>query len=404
MPPAGPSTLEWRRGWRVVLGTGIASASGASLLYYVFSLFIIPIQAEFGASRGEMATVQATVALGAIAAPLCGFAIDRWGPKRVMALAMTAVVVLHLLMATIVNGTLAFAVVAGLFGIFGVGTGPVAYTRLINAWFDGQRGLALGVASMGLSIAAIIAPPLLAVLIESQGFRSGYLALAIVALFAGLPAILLLLVDAPDEAAGPHTTKTGSRLGPALKSRDFWLLALSIAFMGVAGSGFLSQMSPIVQEEGVGAAAAALAVSAYAAGQIAGRLIAGAMLDRYSARWVAFLFTAVPAIGFAALATTHGTLVFALLAAAMIGVQQGAEVDLFAYFVSRRFGLAHYGAVYGALIGLAWVGTAVGVLGFGWSHDATGSYQAAHIAGVTFLLLASMLISAVQIGRRDPAL
>jgi MFS family permease len=404
MPPAGPNTLEWRRGWRVVLGTGIASATSASLLYYVFSLFIIPIQTEFGASRGEMATVGSLVALGAIAAPLCGLVIDRFGARPVMAVAMGVTAALHLVMATLVDDKVAFAIAAGAFGVFGVGTGPVAYTRLINAWFDRQRGLALGVASMGLSIAAVIAPPGLAMLIEAEGWRTGYYALAGLALFAGLPAILMLLTDAPKSDAGQTVRRSGGQAGPALRSRDFWLLAFALAFMAIPGSGFLSQMSPLVQEEGVGAAAAAIAVSAYAAGQIVGRLIAGAMLDRYSAQWVAFLFTAVPAIGFAALAATHGTLAFALFAAAMIGVQQGAETDLFAYFVSRRFGLANYGAIYGALIGLGWIGTAGGVIGFGWSHDATGSYQAAQIVGVALFMVAAVLIAAVKVGRHDPDL
>jgi cyanate permease len=320
----------------------------------------------------------------------------------VMAVAMAAVVALHVAMANLVGDKLAFALAAAGFGIFGVGTGPLVYTRLINAWFDAQRGLALGIASMGLSIAAIVAPPAIAMLIEAQGWRSGYLALAALALFAGLPAILLLLSDAPETEAAHRAAKAGAPAGPALRSRDFWLLGAAMVFMAVPGSGFLSQMSPMVQEEGVGAAAAAIGVSAYALGQIAGRLIAGLMLDRYSAQWVAFVFTAVPAIGFGALAGTHGTLAWALLAAGMIGVQQGAETDLFAYFVSRRFGLAHYGAVYGAIIGLGWIGTAGGVLGFGWSHDATGSYQAAQIVGAALLVVAAVLIAAVRVGRTDP--
>ncbi len=401
MNGAAPDLGEWRRSWPIVLGCSIAGGTGAGLLFYVISLFTLPMAEDFGATRGELASFSAFVALGALSAPALGWLTDRFGARRVFAICMAIVAGVHVMTATLIDSVAGFAVSAALLGLFGVGTGPVVYTRIINGWFDSQRGLALGLGSLGLSVVAVFAPPLLAALIAAEGWRAGYWALALISLLIGLPTVLLLTRDPPVEKPPiidiAHPSEIIAR--PFLKTRDFWLLGGSIILMAIPGAGFISQMSPLVQEEGATAAAAAWGVSAYAAGQIAGRVISGALLDRFNPQWVAFLFTAIPAIGFALLAIVSGSYAIAIFAAAMIGIQQGSEVDLFAYFVSRRFGMAGYGAVYGSILGLSWVGNVIGVVGFGLSYDATGSYVAAEIFGALSLVAAAATIAMVRIDR-----
>ena len=61
----------------------------------------------------------------------------------------------------------------------------------------------------------------------------------------------------------------------------------------------------------------------------------------------------------------------------LIGVQHGSAIDLLAYFVSRSFGLVHYGAIYGAIAMAGALATAFALVLFGEVHDRTGSYDAA---------------------------
>lgn len=398
---------EWRRGWRVVLGAAIGGGTGASLLFFTFSLFIIPMSAELGGSRGDMANMQALVGVGALASPVMGWAIDRWGFRAVFAVCALATVANHLFVATAVSSLALFAVAAAIFGAFGIGTGPLAYTRPINAWFDRQRGLALGLGASGLAISTMIVPPLLAIVVEHYGWRGGYLTLGAITGLIGLPAVLLLVRNEPP--ATPHHAAEAIPV-PTLPDRSFfqepifWIMGASIVCMSIAGTGFLGQLSPQLQEEGLSAPAAALGISAFAAGQITGRLIAGFALDRVQANIVGFLFTAVPALGFLLLWTSHDMLVFALIAAALIGIQQGAEIDLFAYIVSRRFGMARYGTIYGWLLGISWIGNAIGLLAAGWSHNATGSYALLQIVSAVLLVIGAVLISTVKVPHATPAI
>jgi MFS family permease len=390
---------EWRRGWRVVLGASIASGLGIPLFYYTFSLFTLGMTKEFGVSRGELANLQALIVVGALVAPLIGRLLDRLGFAIVFAVSTLSVVAGHILMATTVSTLVQFAMIAFLYGAAGVGCGPLAYTRPISAWFWKSRGLALGVASLGLAATAAIAPPLLAALIESYGWRAGYGALAIVAGLVGLPLTLLLVRDAPPEGpAGPaREADAASHDRSHFRESDFWLLAFSLFAVAIGGAGLVSQLSPLVQEEGIGAGTAALGVTGYAIGQVFGRIVAGWFLDRSNPRIVAFLFTFLPAIGFILLAAIDLPVWAALLAVALIGIQQGAEIDLWAFFTSRRFGLARYGTVYGWIIAAAWIGNAAGILTFGWLHDATGDYVVAEGIAAVLMVVGAALIARVRI-------
>jgi MFS family permease len=398
---------EWRRGWRIVLGAALGGGTGASLLFFVFSLFIIPMSAELGGTRGDMANMQALVGVGALASPVVGWATDRWGFRAVYTVCSIMTVATHLWIATWVSSLALFAVGAALFGMFGIGTGPLTYTRPLNAWFDRQRGLALGLGASGLAVSTMIVPPLLAMFVEDYGWRAGYIALAGLAGLIGLPAVLLLVRNEPENLAPCTTTEA-----PTDPEHDrsffrlpvFWMLVASLICMAIPGAGFLSQMSPLLQEEGFGATTAALGISAYAAGQVSGRLIAGFALDRIAPQVVGFVFNAVPALGFVLLWLYQDALILALAAAALIGIQQGAEIDLFAYIVSRRFGMERYGTIYGWLLGLGWIGNAVGVLSFGWTHDATQSYALIQIVSAGLLVLGAVLIASVKLPARAPAI
>jgi MFS family permease len=391
---------EWKRGWPIVLGAGLGGGTGAALLFYTFSLFIIPMTTEFGASRGDMANVQALVGIGALGAPVIGLATDQFGFRRVFTICMCVVAACHFAIAGLVTGLQSFALCTAVLGAFAMGTSALTITRPVNAWFDQWRGLALATASMGISLTTLIVPPILNLIIQSYGWRSGYVALGIIAIGIGLPSVLLLVKNEPGtgRVADPVTEAEALTLGSSVyRSRHFWLLSISLLLIGIPGAGFLSQMSPMIQEEGATAGLAALAVSAYAGGQLIGRLISGFLLDRIDPRIVAFAFTFLPATGFFMLVWLDHAPAFALVAAAFVGIQQGAEIDIFAYFVARSFGMEKYGRAYGGIIGVGWIGNAIGVLGFGRLHDVTGSYTLAQAISGISLILASILITSVRL-------
>ncbi|MBK7285351.1 MAG: MFS transporter [Sphingomonadales bacterium] len=395
---------EWRRGWRTVLGCAVGSGVGAVLLFFTFSLFVLPIAKEFDATRGEIATVQSLIIAGALGAPLIGRATDILGFRRVFLCSTVAVVALECAVAFLVNDVRGLAVCIFLIGLIGVGTTGLTVTRPINAWFDEHRGLALGLSACGIAIATIIVPPPLEALAAAYGWRAGLAALAALGAIVGLPAVYFLVRNEPPEAQRQPdrlgTRQTGD--WSFLREGTFWLMACSLIAMGAAGSGFIGQMSPMIQDEGLSAQMAAFALSMFAIGQVSGRLIGGWFLTGSIRAVLRSCSTSCRPAGFFALGLDNLGAT-ALAAAFLIGFQQGSEHDIFAYFTARRFGISNYGTVYGALIGLGWIGNATGLIGVGRLHDVFGNYMFAQLLGASALAFGALLFVSIRLPPRQPA-
>ena len=77
-------SAEWRSGWRVVAGAGAGMGTGVALYIYVSSIFLGPVTAAFGWTRGDLALGgMISFIVGAVSLPLIGRALDRFGYRRV---------------------------------------------------------------------------------------------------------------------------------------------------------------------------------------------------------------------------------------------------------------------------------------------------------------------------------
>ena len=392
------SSAEFDNGWRIVLGAALAAGTGVALVFLNFSMFVLPLSQELGVSRGDLGSIQALIVTAALGAPLAGRAADRFGVRAVFITCTSVVACVHLLVAAFATSLLHMALSVAAVGFFGVGSTAVVLTRPINAHFRERRGLALGLMAVGVAFVGMAAPPLLQWLLQTNGWRACFIGLAALSVTIGIPAALLLLPkDRPTigrDAAQKFAVPSDRSF---LTERDFWLLTLSMITMSLATAGTVSQLVPMIADEGVGPKTAGLGLSLFAAGQFVGRLGGGWLLDRFDPRRVAVFLTLMPAIGFVVLLATQNMVAAALFAVAVIGVQQGAELDIFAYFVASRFDVSRYGSIYGAAVGFGWVGKVGGMVGMGQIYDYSGSYNLAQAAGVAALIISASLISMVKL-------
>lgn len=392
---------EWRAGWPVVLSSACGIGTGAALYQYVSSLFIDPAQSELGWSRGDFALIGATPLIGALSAPLIGRLADRYGVRPVAIIATITIAIAFFGLSQ-QGGSVAEAVAWMLLLGFAVpGTTGIVYSRAVTGWFAHNRGLALGLMSSGISIGALLATPLIAWAISQGGFRGGYLGLALLALCIGLPAILLGLrervspaVAMPGVPSGdgpPKSTPPGpSPLSSLVRSRRFWLLAAVMFLVNIPSSGILTQLTPLLTDKGVARETAALLLSLYAVSVLAGRIGIGWLFDRLPAPRVAAAVTLVAAIGCIAFHSAT-PLAFVYAGVVTVGLMQGAETDVLAYFVSRLFDHRHFGAIYGLQVTGGMTGTAIGIIGFGQLYDRLGSYDVVLMIGAGILVIVAGL-------------
>jgi len=397
---------EFAKGWKVLLAGIIGVMCGASPIpYNVIGFTLGPLREEFGWSQTE-AVLPITVfgVIASVLAPVFGWMADRIGVRPValwslfaFALAFAAVA---LTPTSDARSTLyvyyGFWVVIGLVGI---GSTPVTWSRAINLWFYENRGLALGILLLGTSLAAMIVPRFAVEVIAAQGWRAMYAAVALFPLAALVIAFFLFREPRPDERPPAIESEsgrlTGVTLGKALGDYRFWIIWLSIACIATAFGGAFINMPSMLALRGVDATTAASVMGVLGIGIFAGRLITGALLDRFWQGFVAFPLLCLPAIS-AWLLLGDDTMTFPLAALAgfLLGFAAGAESDLIAYLTGRYFGMANYGRIYGMLYMPFGLGSAASPVIYAQVFDRTGSYDAiltvamgAFIAGGALLLL-----------------
>ncbi len=407
--PDAAGRAEWRSSWRIVLGAGVGIGTGVALYLLLASLFIRRVTEEFGWSRGDLALAAAgSFLVAALALGLIGRFVDRFGFRAVALVCVPALCCVYFGI-TLVNGSFPLYVALLLIGgVFGGGTGGLVYTRPVIAAFDRQRGLALGVAASGTSIASMIVAPLLAAIIAAYGWRAGSYALIVVTLFIGLPLALWLIgsakerhADAADEVAGDSAipANLAVTLGEALRGRAFWLIAGALVAVNIPGSGVVGQLAPMITDKGLSETQAGFIMSLYFAGLLIARIATGFALDRFHPPTVAAITTGVPALGAALLLLPEANFAIAAFAILLIGMQQGAEIDLLAYFVSRTFGTKHYGSIYGAIAMAGATSSACGLVLFGIVHDATKSYDIALTTGTVAFLVGAASFYALKFSK-----
>lgn len=390
---------ELASGWPLLGAATLGSGMGASsLIFYSLGVFVAPLQAAFGWSRGEVSSAMIYSSAGLVlAAPLLGVLIDRVGERRIALASIPCFAAVVYALSLLEGSLAAFYACFFLAAVLGCGTTPILYTRAVAGHFDRARGLALGITLAGPGTAAIVLPPFVVGVIDGGAWRSGFQALALIAL-AAWPLVWLWLRPATP-ARGASATLAGVGRRAALRSRIYWTITLCFALVAMAASALVVHMVPMLRDAGLDAAHAARVASLIGLGVILGRLLIGWLIDRLFAPRVAAFIFAVAALGCVLLA--RGGPGEAPVAAFLIGFALGAEVDLMAYLTSRYFGLRHYGFLYGTVYSCFWIGIASGPALAGHLYDLTGAYAIALWAIVGLFALGSA--AALTMPRFAPA-
>jgi MFS family permease len=398
-------------GWWVVFAAavGIALHIGP-IVVGTFGVFLKPLNQEFGWSRGQISFAFSLFAIaGAVSAPVVGRLVDYAGARRVV-LPATSLYGLGVLALALLSGHIWLLYTIYLYiGVVGSGTTPIPYAKVITRWFDRRRGLALGltVAASSLSLAAM--PSLAQALIVALGWRHAYVIIALMVLGA-IPVIALLLRESPQtmglEPDGATTGQTSDArpydgdedvaFSQAWRSNTFWLIAGPFFLMSLSFHGCIVHLVPLLTDRGVSPRDAATAASLVGAGGLVARLGSGLLLDLFFAPSVAVSLFSSSTIGLILLwSGAPGFVPFA--AGFLVGIGQGAELDIIPYMVSRYFGSAAFAHIYGYLFASFLLGAVLGPPLMGFGFDTIGSYRP--IIGI---LAFSTLLAVGLISRLGP--
>jgi len=395
-------------GWKVVAAAFVVlfTAYGAQ---YSFGVFFNALLQEFHWSRASLSGVFSLYAFGySVSGFPAGRLTDAWGPARVIAggaLFLGGALAAMAMVSQLWQPYLFYGVIAAL----GMGTAYVPCNSTVVRWFARRRGLAVGLASSGGSLGTFVLPPLTQLAVTNLGWRGAYLVLG-ATVFAVLTATAPLLRRDPEsmglhpdgDAIRPPTVRVGAdglRLGDAMRTRTFWLLAAVFAATWIPVFIPLVHLVPFARDLGHSPLVAATAVSVLGAGAVLGRLVMGTASDRLGRRTTLGVGMLLQAAAFAAFTVAH-ELPSLYAAALLFGFAYGTVSTQFPAIVGDFFGRAHAGSIVGSLFALAGCMAAWGPLLAGATYDATGSYRVAFLISAGLNVVAVGLLTACRPPRR----
>ena len=406
-------------GWWMVMALFAILFNAAGTGFYVFPVFISPLQAEFGWSMTQISSGVAIFAIMmGVASPLVGILIARFGVRKTMLVAAILVSVSNLGLASMQNLWTLYAVLA-VSGFLLVGVTFLPAQTAVTNWFNEYRGRALALVVLGPAAGGFLLPPFNEFLIRFWGWRLTWVFASIALWVVVIPLIAIFVRTRPSEmdlpvdgiasggenGEGAAAAVSGLPVKRAVTSGTFWLLVVIfvLQFAGVSALNF--HLVPFAEQEvGFTSQQAAFYYGLTIGFSMIGNLAGGWLADRMQPQVLLALTGLLMGIGPAALDLFVVQLGLRevnllLLHAIPYGIGLGANTIIAPVLIGRCFGELNFARISGVM-GLAYAFCVlVGIPGGGYIFDRTGSYEIVLLATAIGCLISVGLSLLVQPAR-----
>jgi MFS family permease len=402
-------------GWVIVATLALTETVSWGILYYAFSVFLVPMREALGWSEAALTGAYSLALLvSGMAAPFVGRWIDRRGPRWLMTAGSLLGVVL----------VLAWSQAGSLIGwyLIWVGMGLAMSATLydpaftaVTAWFERDRAKAFLLVTLAAGFASTIFLPLAAWLVGSQGWRSALVALAVILFVLTVlphavflrrrPEDLGLLPDGErlrdtDGKAATASVPSGAELREALRDPAFWWLATGFALETFSTVAVGVYLIAYLTDRGDGAQFAAFATGLIGTAQVAARILATILGHRVSQVTLTGVVFALQAVALAILLiweVNAGVLIAVLL----LGMGRGVVTLMRAGLVAEFYGRRNFGSINGSLALILNGARALAPIGAGVAYGVLGGYRPVFWGLAAISLLGALMM--VGVSRTDRA-
>ncbi|WP_063783791.1 MFS transporter [Streptomyces sp. WM6372] len=404
------------RAW-FVAAVAFVTIIGAAAFASLPGLLIEPLHEEFDWSRGTIGfAVSVNLALYGLTAPFAAALMDRFGIRKVVALALLVIsggTVATLWMTQSWQLVLFWGVLVGL----GSGSMALAFAATVtNRWFTARRGLVTGILTAAGASGQLIFLPLLSWLVEHHGWRPAAVTVSLAALVV-VPFVWLLLRDHPaDTGLAPYGGTYAERPAPvtgaarrtvtvlfkAARTGPFWLLAGTFAICGASTNGLVkTHFVPAAHDHGMPVTAAAGLLAVVGVFDVIGTIASGWFTDRFEARRLLAVYYALRGISLMFLPmllapSVHPPMIFFII---FYGLDWVATVPPTIALCREHYG-EDSAIVFGWVLASHQVGAALVAFLGGLARDAFGSYDLVWYASGALCAMAALMAMVI---RRRPA-
>jgi OFA family oxalate/formate antiporter-like MFS transporter len=388
--------------WLPVVG-GVAMNLALGSLY-AWSVFVSPLEAEFGWSRTDVTWVfQIAIVTFALSFVLAGRIQDRLGPRIPAAIGGTLVGLGFILASFTSSLTFLYFAFGFLVGM-GNGFGYATPIPVGSKWFPDKRGLVVGLMVAGYGGGSAIFGPLGNALIARFGWRPTFQIIGVI-LFLMCMVGTWLLKNPPagyqpegwsPQAAPAERTLRDIPTGEMVGKPTFYALWVAFCLGTTAGLMIISQLAPFAASAGLTGTGAALAIFTVGAlGSSSGRIASGWMSDIVGRLTTLRIMILVSAIAMPALFLLREQAIVLYVLIFVVYWCFGTQLSVFATTAADFFGTKHMGLNYGLLFTAYGVAGLIGPYIAGRVFDRFDSYQYAFFiaAGLAVVALISLALA-----------
>ncbi|MBX3617067.1 MAG: OFA family MFS transporter [Nitrosomonas sp.] len=372
---------------------------------YAFSIFRKPLESFWGITSVQSGyPFMVFLAVFAIAMPLAGNLIERWGPRMTATLGgflAGAGWIAASFSVNIVTLTLLYGIIGGA----GVGIVYGCPIAVVAKWFPRHSGLSIGLTVMGFGVSALLIAPLMKTMIHQPdiGIMHTFLYLGII--FTVIIMLLAQLLRFPPRewnsaepetlAAAPAPSAFNLDRQAMLKTTNFYALWATYTIGCLAGLMAIGIASPVGTELAqLDTTTAAFAVSLFAVFNGLGRPLFGVLTDKLGPRYTAIIsFAMILSASLLVFFFGQGNAVLYLFAFCVLWMCLGGWLALAPTATGIFFGKQYYAQNYGLVFTAYGAGAIIGTLLSGSIKDITGSYLHAFPI-VAWLAVLGILIAA----------
>ena len=403
-------------GWWIVGACVFILLYTGGIVHFGFTAVVEPIAEEFGWSYAQISLASSlrSLELGLLA-PLAGFLVDRWGPRRLV-FGGSILVGLGLLALSRVSLLgmfyLAFALIA--IGM-SVCMGTVLITVVAN-WFRRKAGIAIGIVASGFGLGGLLIP-VVTVLVDTLKWRTAMLSLGLGMIIIVMPLSLLLRhkperygylpdgdVSSSLETSEFHTSAESVEINipakKALRSSAFWHTALASMCHSFVVGAVVTHVMPFLSSISIIRSTASLVALTLPVVSICGRLGIGWIGDKLDGRRVYAVAFALMAIGMLCFGYVAGGVTWLLVPFVIVfSFGWGGSVIARLTLLRKYFGRSSFGTILGFASGVMMVGHIAGAPLAGWVFDTWDSYQGIWFGFASLALVGLVLaLTAPRIG------
>ncbi len=380
--------LPFFYGWVIVFICVLCVFMNGATTFWAIPVFAGPMTDDTGWSKGAiLGALSLRFIVSATGGLLVGRFADIGGGAARILLFGVLIDGVALLSIRWVDSPLLFILLYGVMGGLG-GTGVrLVQSTLIPKWFVARRGLAVGFASNGGGLSAIIMAPVTAWLIGQFGWRDAWGVLAIIMMVMLLPLVPFAVRSPEDLGLQPDNGATVKRsvrsaatersftLHDVVHTWQFWLLLTGVLIGNFSLQTHTVIMVPHLHDDaGFSSAKAASALSIYGVFSLAMRFVWGGLADRFSVRVAIILQALMTGIAAFLLLQVSGTFSLYVIMAFQ-GMTLSGYPPLQILVWPEFFGRMHIGSIVGLTQFVSTFAGAAGPLLVGVLYDRTGSHN-----------------------------